>query len=98
MGSACWSQRIQEPEVVAELAAQKEPDRPTPPPIEGFGALESALAAMTDRLAQIVYATLRLDPNAAPVAPRPDYPHLAAREAIRRAPLIEMELQLTGGE
>ncbi|MFC9892109.1 hypothetical protein ACFVMC_00305 [Nocardia sp. NPDC127579] len=98
MGTACWSQRIQDPDVVAELAKQPEPDRPIPPAIEGFGTLEAALAAITDRLAQVVFATVRADPNAAPSSPRPEYPHLELREQLRRAPLIEMEQQLTGGE
>jgi len=53
---------------------------------------------MADRLAQIVFASMRSDPNLAPLTPRPDYPHIAAREQLRRAPLDEISMQLTGGE
>lgn len=97
-GGAYWSARIQEPDVVAELAAQPESDTASPPPIEGFGAREAAMADVLDRLAQVVYASLRADLAAAPRTPRPDYPHLATRERLRRAPLDEMAMQLTGGE
>ncbi|MEV0031437.1 hypothetical protein [Nocardia sp. NPDC050793] len=98
VGGAYWSARIQDPEVVAELAAQKEPDSPQPPPIEGFGHLEATLANLVDRVTQVVYASMRADPSVAPLTPRPDYPHVAARGQLRRASLDEMSMQLTGGE
>ncbi|MFR9767051.1 hypothetical protein [Nocardia sp. SC052] len=98
MGTDCWSQWLQDPDVAAELAAQKQSDRPTPPRIEGFGWHEAMLTKILDRLSQIAYGTVRADLAAAPTEPWPDYPHLELREQQRRAPLIEMEQQLTGGE
>lgn len=100
MGSACWSQRIQDPEVVAELAAQPKSAEPSAPPIEGFGWHEATLLKILDRLTQIAFGTVQADPSAAPSEPWPEYPHLAAREAIRRAPLLDVVSQLIpeGGE
>lgn len=97
MGSACWAVRIKDPEVAAKLAARDPSDAPAAPSIEGFGWLEATLSKMLDRLAQIAYGTVRADPGLAPTEPWPDYPHLALREASRRAGRADMNARLYPG-
>ncbi|MGY1945341.1 hypothetical protein [Nocardia asiatica] len=98
MGTDCWSQRIQDPDVVAELAKKKKgSEEPTPPAIEGFGWHEATLTKILDRLTQIAYGTVRADTATAPMEPWPDYPHLAAREQQRREPMDGMMSQLFPG-
>ncbi|MGV9818425.1 hypothetical protein [Nocardia xishanensis] len=94
MGSACWAQRIQDPDVVAELAEQPDPDRPSPPDIEGFGWHEATLTKILSRLTQIAHSTARADPSTAPLEPFPAYPHLELREQLRRAPMDNMAARL----
>lgn len=91
---------MSDPAVVEALASRKEDDDgPAVVPIEGFGAVESRLANIEDRLVQLIYATLRTDSAGAPGAARPVYPHKEAREQKRRAGMRAFELQLIpGGE
>lgn len=97
-GTACWAQRIQDPEVVAALAELPDPKEPTPPAIEGFGWHEATLTKILDRLTQLLYATSKADPTSVPTEPWPAYPHVAARAEVRRKPRTEgLVLQLIPG-
>ncbi|MBF6315050.1 hypothetical protein IU436_25410 [Nocardia farcinica] len=55
------------------------------------------LTKILNRLSQIVFTTAHADPAAAPVEPYPDYPHIAARRAARRAPIEDLVQQLIPG-
>jgi hypothetical protein len=67
-------------------------------PLEGFGLLAGRLASIEDRLAQLLWATVKADPSTAPSVPRPEYLHLAIREENRRARMNQMTTRLTGGD
>lgn len=89
-GTAYSSAVLQDPDVVEALAA--EPDDESPDlPIEGFGLIESRLAAMEDRLTQAVWLLSKADPAGAPRAARPVYPHLELREVMRRQRMTRLE-------
>ncbi|MBF6328730.1 hypothetical protein [Nocardia transvalensis] len=92
-GSAYQAALLQDPEVVAALAAQEDDDSNTVP-IEGFGPIEARLANIEDRLIQLIYAVARVDSTAAPTAARPQYPHIHLREHARREDLRDLERQL----
>lgn len=98
-GSACQAAYLADPDVIEAMASRDDEDGPQVVPMEGFGSIDSRLANMEDRLAQLIYAGARLDPSAAPTVPRPVYPHVQVREEKRRARMRAFELQLIpGGE
>lgn len=88
-GTAYGSAVLQDPDVVEALAA--EPDGDGELPLEGYGFLESRLAAMEDRLTQAVWLLSKADPAGAPRAARPVYPHLELREVMRRQRMTRLE-------
>ncbi|MEU3011054.1 hypothetical protein [Nocardia asteroides] len=88
-GTAYGSAILQDPDVVEALAAA--PDDDGDLPIEGFGLLESRLAALEDRLTQAVWLLAKSDPGGAPRAARPTYPHLQMREDMRRQRMSRLE-------
>lgn len=105
-GTASQAEYLADPEVVAELIAREEAkekgeieDEDLGLPLEGFGSIESRMARLEDRLVQLIHATLRVDMTGAEMAPRPEYPHIAERERIRREGMRAFELRLIpGGE
>lgn len=94
-GSRYQSARLRDPDVAAALAEMDEDDEV---PLEGFGPLLGRLASIEDRLTQLLWATAKTDPSAAPAVPRPQYPHLVLREDNRRARMNRLTSILTGGE
>lgn len=67
-------------------------------PLEGFDPVMARLANIEDYLARILFATAHADPSGAPMAARPEMPHVARRREIkqRKARAIEMRL-IPGG-
>jgi hypothetical protein len=93
-GTAYGSAILQDPDVVEALAAELDDDEPADLPIEGFGLLESRLAAIEDRITQAVWLAAKADPAGAPRAARPVYPHIQMRQDMHRARMTHMEHQL----
>ena len=100
-GTASYAAYLSDPDVIAEMAAQPEPDddgkRPTVP-LEGFSALDGRIANLEDRITQLVALTARTGVGASELAARPEYPHIVERERVRRERLDDMIFRLTGGE
>lgn len=92
-GTAYGSAVLQDPDVVEALAAEPD-DESADLPIEGFGLIESRLAALEDRVTQAVWLLAKADPAGAPRAARPVYPHIQMREDKRRARMTRLEHQL----